>query len=147
MTHDGRRALVALVLTALVLARGAEARACSCTPPPSPADALARAAAVFAGRVTKTEDPATGPIRSSMDPITVTHEISTVWKGASGPSVSVTTARDGASCGFTFAKGEEYLVYASAVRAGLHVSLCSRTRRLANAADDVKALGAGTTVK
>ncbi len=147
MARDKRMTLAVLVVTGVLIGRGADVRACSCTPPDSPAHELDRAAAVFAGRVTKTEDPATGPIVGSMDPITVTFEISTVWKGAAKPTLSVTTARSGASCGFTFTKGEEYLVYASASDARLHVSLCSRTRRLTDAADDLKELGPGKTAQ
>jgi hypothetical protein len=147
MVHDTCRALALLIVPIVLVMHSFQVHACSCRPPRSVADELERAAAVFAGRVMKTEDPATGPIWGSMDSITVTLETSTVWKGALTPTLTVTTPRSGASCGFPFAKGDEYLVYASAGGTGLSVSLCSRTKRVAEAAEDLKELGTGKTAR
>ena len=52
----------------------------------------------------------------------------------------LTTAQLSASCGFTFVKGEEYVVYS---RDGSTVSLCSRTRPLSEAQHDLVELGKG----
>ena len=54
--------------------------------------------------------------------------------------MSLTMARSGASCGFTFVEGEEYVVYS---KDGATVSLCSRTRFIANAQEDIDELGEG----
>jgi hypothetical protein len=56
-----------------------------------------------------------------------------------GATVSVTTAGSGPACGYTFKIGGQYLVYAYRPKdgSGLSVSLCSRTRPLANAAEDL----------
>ena len=77
---------------------------------------------------------------SSTDPTTVEFKVDTVWKGPSYETMSLTTARSDASCGFTFIEGEEYVVYS---RDGATVSLCSRTRSVAYAQEDFDELGEG----
>ena len=57
----------------------------------------------------------------------------------------VTTVRDEAGCGFTFAEGEEYVIYSRSDATPPEVSLCSRTRLAANAQEDFDALGEGST--
>ena len=49
---------------------------------------------------------------SSADPVKVTFEVSKIWKGPDYKTLVVTTARDGASCGYPFKQDEEYIVYA-----------------------------------
>jgi len=113
--------------------------ACSCMLS-SPAEELDHATHVFSGRVTAWEDPyAADVIQDSLEPVTITLAVERVWKGDVGPTVQVQTARDGASCGFTFHMGEQYLVYAY----NSQVSLCSRTMGLASASEDLAALGTG----
>ena len=64
-----------------------------------------------------------------------------MWKGPSSyETTSLTTARSDASCGFTFVEGKEYIVYS---RDGATVSLCSRTRPVAYAHEDLDELGEG----
>ena len=67
-------------------------------------------------------------------------EVDRVWKGQAGETMSLGTAQYGASCGFTFVEGEKYLVYS---HDGATVSLCSRTKLIANAREDLDALGEG----
>ena len=136
---------VALVLSLIGLwlfANSEVSHACSCVPPGSPSQELAQSAVVFVGMVTSVRefsDPK-ATTYSSMDPTTVEFEVDTVWKGPSHETTSLTTARMGASCGFTFVEGEEYIVYS---RDGATVSLCSRTRPVAAAEEDFKDLGEG----
>lgn len=141
------RSLVA-ILTVLVLVAASwqPTFACSCIMPPPPLDALASSDAVFSGRVTGQFDANLGPMVSSADPVRYTFEVKQVWKGAANPSIVVSSARDGASCGYTFEQGREYLVYANTLEGGLETSLCSRTAQLAQAQDDLAALGEGQTV-
>jgi serpin B len=116
--------------------------ACSCMPPGAPRAEMAQAAAVFAGRVTDVKAPG-GLIISSADPTTVTFAVSHVWKGPEESVLVVKTARDSASCGFPFQTGQEYLVYAFDTGAELTTHLCSRTAFLADAREDLAALGEG----
>lgn len=132
------RWLILITLFALIPQR---AYACSCVPPAPPAEAFANAEAVFAGKVIHWSVPnSTG---SSADPIHVTFNVSTVWKGPASRILAVQTASSGASCGYGFVLPEEYLVYAYGAGDDLEVSLCSRTRPLADAAEDLAELGAG----
>ena len=44
--------------------------------------------------------------------VTVSFQVSEVWKGPQPVTLEVSTSRDGASCGYPFKEGQEYLVYA-----------------------------------
>ena len=135
-------ALVASLVALWLFAGTQQSYACSCAPPGPPSEALAESAAVFASKVTSVrefQDP-NATTYSSTDPTTVEFQVDTVWKGPSYGIMSLTTARSGASCGFTFVEGEEYVVYS---RDGATVSLCSRTRSIANAQEDIDELGEG----
>lgn len=115
--------------------------ACSCIAPQSPLDSRNQAAAVFSGTVTTITD--TGS--PTMPNLRVQFDVDRVWKGSVDQTIDVTTARDSAACGVSFAEGETYIVYASQNEEdrSLRVSLCSRTALLKNASEDVTALGNG----
>jgi hypothetical protein len=114
---------------------------CSCIVPPPPKQALKGSAAVFAGKVTAVK-------RDGLQ-VRVTIEVSKTWKGTKGKTVEVTTASSGAACGYGFKKGTSYLVYCYAAgKKGakpmpLSTNICTRTRTLAAAKDDLKELGPG----
>lgn len=148
------------------------ASACSCMAPPPPAEALAESDHVFEGRVTaidQTDAGAAADPRGDGDlagggappppplpgALTVTFEVVRTWKGADAEKFSVVTAGNTAACGFPFEEGETYLVYATA---GDHdedgadddvegplpgTGLCSRTKAIPDAGEDLAALGAG----
>jgi len=128
----------ALVLMGLVQ----QAFACTCLPPESPERELERSTAVFAGEVTSVETPS-GQITSSADPVAITFEVYTVWKGPHTNTFTITTARSSASCGYAFEMGKEYLVYARGEADDLQVSLCSRTKPLTRARGDLAELRKG----
>lgn len=78
-------------------------------------------------------------IVSSGDPLKVTFDVSQVWKGLAYETLSVDTARSGASCGYDFDEGRQYLVYADNTSVTgedpetLQVGLCSETSQVTNA--------------
>lgn len=117
--------------------------ACSCAAPGQPALELENATVVFAGRVLALEVPG-GPIVSSADPVKVKFQVQEVWKGPVQTQLVVTTSRSGASCGYEFVQGQEYLVYSRGTPPELTVSLCSRTQPFATADEDFTALGNGS---
>ena len=137
-----------LVGVVWLLGNTGQAYACSCADPGSPIEALETSAAVFAGRVVSVEgafDPDNVPY-SPEDRTTVEFEVGAVWKGVVHERMYVTTRPDGASCGFTFVEGEEYVVYAhdsAEVDGGYGVYLCSRTALRSQAQADLDALGEG----
>lgn len=116
------------------------AQACSCAPPPPPPQALERAAAVFSGKVTKIEQVNDFSKR-------VTIALDRTWKGVEGAEVAVYTASNGAACGYGFKEGESYLIYTYKTDRGQETNICTRTRGIADAAEDIKALGEGKPAK
>jgi hypothetical protein len=112
--------------------------------PGLPKDELALATAVFAGTVADVQLPG-GVVQSSADPTQIILEVSQVWKGPEFTNLVVSTAQSSASCGFEFEFGRDYLVYASGDETNLQVSLCSRTRLLDDAEEDLTELGEAIT--
>src|SRR5512143_3669466 len=97
------------------------AAACSCAEMPFEA-ARAGAAAIFEARVASIDDGPDGTRHVHLDVVQT-------WLAAEHEHVEVVTASTEAACGFTFAVGSSYLVYASGVEGDAYrVSLCSRTR-------------------
>lgn len=139
---------ITLIFMALLTVRPSVTYACSCVVPEEPLVALEKSTAVFTGKVVDMKEPK-GLIISSADPVTVTFEVESSWKGTLGNKVKLNTALSSASCGFEFVDGESYLVYAYASDKGdsgeLAASLCSRTVLLSSAGDDLKALGPGAS--
>jgi hypothetical protein len=138
------KTIVAVVaLTLLAAVQPDCAYACSCLPSPPPDQALADATAVFSGRVTEKEILLNNA-GTSFD--RVTFAVTRSWKEAAQPTLVVTTSGDSASCGFFFEQGQEYIVYANEQEGQLSTGLCSRTALLADASDDIAALGPGDAV-
>ena len=104
----------------------------------TPSEGLSSSQAVFTGEVTdvaKNEATRFGGLE-------VTLRVKRVWKGALTEEIKVHTAGSGAACGYPFAKGTTYLVYAVHDTADpMRVSLCSRTTPVENAKEDLRFLG------
>lgn len=136
--HAARTVLI-LALTASGLHFGAApASACSCVELTS-AEAFERADAVFVGEVTafKVKSGLFG--KSSIDPTAVVFTVNEVWKGPRQESITIRTVRGEVSCGFEFAEGLKYLVYARDGQTGL----CDRTALAVRSQEDLAALGEG----
>lgn len=135
---------ITLIFMALLTVRPSVTYACSCVVPAEPLEALESSSAVFVGKVVNIKEPR-GTIISSADPVKVTFDVDSSWKGVEGNKVTMTTALSSASCGFEFVEGESYIVYAYANdeddSGKLEASLCSRTKLLASASEDLKELG------
>lgn len=131
------RWLAISILGLVSLAQAAEARACSCMAL-SPAEGLSSSHAVFTGEVTAiTKNEAT-----RFGGMEVTLRVGKVWKGAPPEETKVHTASSTAACGYPFAVGKTYLVYAVRDEADpMRVSLCSRTALIEDAAEDLDFLG------
>jgi len=140
-----RLALGLLVVVGCLASGPGRAWACTCALPGPPAEELAKSTAVFAGKVIGLNMPIGRVIRST-DPVRVTFRVYAVWKGPAHDRLVVTTARGGASCGYPFSRGSEYLVYARGTASSLETGICSRTRLLSAAGEDLAALGRGTAL-
>lgn len=132
------RKIATLLFASLVLTLpSARAHACSCMAEDVPT-AFQRSDAVFEGRVIEVDrgDDPSAPVR-------VTMEVVQHWKGIEEERVIVQTAADSAMCGVAFEPETSWLVYATREGDALNASLCSRTARIEDAAEDLAELGAG----
>ena len=138
-------ALAALLLTApvLVIATPRPAQACSCISGSSPLASFERADAVFVGKVANIGKPAAVDNEGMFDMLEVLLEVERDLKGVPEKLVTVYTASSGVACGFHFAPGERYLIYAYKRDADLYVGLCSRSSRLKDAREDLDAFDEG----
>lgn len=115
--------------------------ACSCTGPLPPCQAAWYSPIVFAGQVTSIEDvarPAPRPEESLSSSRRVTFRVTEVLRGDLTDIVVVHTGRGGGDCGYAFQEGRSYLVYTHRSPGGLlTTTICSRTRRVEQAAEDL----------
>ncbi|CAM2903118.1 hypothetical protein PASE110613_06865 [Paenibacillus sediminis] len=133
--------IIALIFI-LLFGHSTYTSACSCAVSPSVSGEFQMQTAVFSGKVVSIALPNT-VMKSTADPIQVNFEVFEVWKGDVGRKISITTARDSASCGFDFVEGQQYLVYAGGEPNHPQVLLCGRTIELSAAEEDLHILGKG----
>ena len=137
-----RRQVLLASLTVLSVALSTMAssvHACSCAPRPQAAEALKRATVVFQGTVIDIT-----PIFSlggrHLSGYNVKFEMKNRWKGLSSKWLVVQTGTTGGRCGVEFRINEDWLVYAHGKEI-LVTSICTRTRRVSEAKEDLQALG------
>ena len=80
--------------------------------------------------------------------------VESAFRGLEGSRIEVRTGMSGGDCGYGFKKGVRYLVYAHRSKEGnLHASICSRTRPLTKAGEDLEYFrnlpptGTGATIR
>jgi hypothetical protein len=142
-SHASRAPWILVGLLAAPWLAAPRAEACDCMPTPPFAKALQDSAAVFEGKVLDLgpgPDPGDGPSLVSARLAVIRS-----WKGVEAPELVVATPNQSSACGFHFQVGETYLIYAHDAGGGLRNTMCGRSRGLAAAADDLKALGVGKT--
>ena len=146
----------AAVITALALAGPRPAWACTCAMPAGPDVAFSQATAVFTGTVTgisrRNALSVFDRLRQWMsqwtgqslqlglaDPVKVTFAVTAAWKGAATTPIVVGTGYGGGDCGYGFAAGQAYLVYAYGLASGngLVTHICSRTAEVQQATQDL----------
>jgi len=104
----------------------------------TPSEGVTSSHAIFTGEVTKIEPNEA----TKFGGLEITLQVKKAWKGALGDEVQVHTAASGAACGYGFAMGQTYLVYATRDEADpMRVSLCSRTALVERAGEDLAFLG------
>lgn len=148
MRLDTKTTLAALALLVLALACAPEARACSCMGERPACEALGGSTAVFVGRVVgaaeqKTVKDAAGA-DVTLDVGAIHFAVEEAFSGVkAGARVTVHSGTGGGDCGYWFRRGERYVVYAGGdLKARLHTSVCTRTRPLADAGEDLAFLRA-----
>jgi hypothetical protein len=126
------------LFTTMIILKPLTTYACSCIPSPPVEEELERVTAVFSGSVTSIKE-----VKSEFEPLKVTFKVDRIWKGISETEVSIYTGRDSAGCGYHFEEGESYLIYASETEGKLTTGLCSLTKELSSADQDITILGEG----
>ena len=134
-----------LLLVACLMFGTDASLACTCAPAKSAGQELERSTAVFSGKVIeirrhKRDEDTFGKVE-------VVFRVGRAWKGVERRTVSVYTSSQSSACGYGFKEGRTYLVYAHGNTEGrLSTSICSRTRRLKDAGEDLDDLGAGREI-
>lgn len=129
------------VIVPLVLVVGAgTAFACTCVVA-SDQDHYDWADAVFEGTLVDVQQPPQKPVMSSMDPMTLTFEVGTVYKGDVATTEKVATVSSAPSCGLDLQGEGPYLVFATTDGNTLSASICGGTRPVA---DGTPAFGPGS---
>lgn len=107
---------------------------CSCLPPKPPCQAYGASSAVFVGLVTS--------VSIDRNNLVARFTLEQPFKGVEGTEAEVFTARSDAACGFRFASGNRYLVYAyrRSENESLSTNLCTRTCHLSYADEDLEYL-------
>jgi hypothetical protein len=143
-------AFLSIFLCMLTLERGVWACSCGSTPSGNvPCARVWNPPALFSGRVTAIEDAVVkdGPDASWPKRI-VNFSVIADYRGGTAQTLQVTTARDGAACGYNFNVGRDYLVYAyKDDKGGLSTGLCTPTRPLDEATDDIAFLASTSDLK
>lgn len=133
--------------------------ACSCIMSGTPAEDFDRVPVIFEGTVTRagslTRSAWLWPILGYL-PFEYTERfynrqiqftVTRAWKGVEYDAITVQTGYGGGDCGYGFATGRTYLVYASNVqKGGLYTGICSRTAEIGRAADDLAYLSGQPTL-
>lgn len=151
--------LICLTLVVISFMLPSPASACSCAMPGSPSESFRESGAVFSGKVidiSGASSPATALLYRIFSRLNfypaffysdafwgneVTFSVQQSWKGVSETEVTVYTGSGGGDCGYSFAPGNDYLVYAYQIDrtsgSGLGTGICSRTTQLSYATDDM----------
>jgi hypothetical protein len=142
VTFNLRTTLSALALLICALAFAPEAVACSCIRP-TPCGAFDETPAVFVATVaeitTETVKPEAGSAEKPYEVSNVRLSVVEGFKGVTEKAVWMRQGTGGGNCSFVFEKGETYLLYATydAEDRRYHTHICTRSRPVAYAADDL----------
>jgi hypothetical protein len=131
---------------ALAVVSERDAFACSCMMTGPPCQATWTADSVFIGTVASIATIDDGSPGASYQSRLVTFNVERGFVNAATGPVEIVTGMGGGDCGYSFKRGVTYLVYASRSGASiLTAGICSRTRPVAEAQDDLKYLTAMST--
>jgi flagellar hook capping protein FlgD len=133
---------------ALVFGAWSDARGCSCAIGPSFAEAFQGSDAIFLGEVIAFESAGPGYYPGM---VWVEFRVDRSWKGDPPMTTRLLTSESSASCGFPFAAGTRYLVYAFRGEWGpgpaLWTHMCWRTHAYSAEDPDLVALGRSNVVE
>lgn len=139
--------LIFACVVLLLLFSARTIHACSCLDLGPPCQAFGAASAVFTGRVTEITSTGNDKPGRGYQKKLVRFAVSQAHLGISGTSAETVTGSGGGDCGYPFKVGESYLVYAqlNAEDNKLYAGICSRTRPLSEAREDLDYLKSRAT--
>ena len=117
---------------------------CTCSGDTTPKKELRDCDAVFTGRALRRQtvtirDARIGGERRRMRQFSF--EVDSQWKGSLPRRIKILTGMSSGECGHDFDLRVPYIVYARRAEGQLHTSICDLTKRLDQAARDLRALG------
>jgi hypothetical protein len=131
-----------LLAMAIPLAAPSATEACSCGSSSPPCQAAWAADAIFSGTVRSIDVSERFNADRQVLEAVIRFDVEQRFLNVSSGPVEIVTDQL-STCSYRFARGEKYVVYARRLEDGrFTASVCSRTRPLAEAADDVKYLSA-----
>lgn len=143
MNAPAHKWLLTLLLL-LLCGSAVEAVACSCIGEQPVCNAFGGSSAVFAGRVVgsaerKVYEDAERGTKTTYDVGTIYFAVEEAFSGVKGKTrVEIHSGTGEGDCGYWFLRGKSYLIYAHADQKGvLYTGICSRTRPLEEAAEDL----------
>jgi len=137
-------AMIFTLVAAMLACFVNHAIACSCVPAGPPCQAYWKASAVLVGLVTNISptlvEIGEGKTKRTYPQLLVRMVVEQAYRGVEGTEVEVVTGQGGGDCGYRFRLGERYLVYAyrNEKDGRLGAGICSRTRPLAEASEDLE---------
>jgi hypothetical protein len=146
--------ITALIFSGVLIVSPSTVYACSCVANYSQEQAFEDAEAVFVGRaldIGEHHNTLRQLFSNDVAPSyrTMEFHVTERWKGIEKNLVTVATGFGGGDCGFHFAEGERYLVYAydgNFYGEELATGICSRTEVVRHAEDDLMLLGSGNSL-
>ena len=124
-----------LPFLAALLLSASNASACECPAPESPARAFNQSDVVFSGKMIGMR-----PSKTSREKIQYRFQVGNVWKGPEKNGNLFIENFNQSKCSFTFDKDAKYLVYADKSEGVFSATICSRTRELSTAGEDLEFL-------
>jgi hypothetical protein len=144
-TRTGSSWCIVALVVILLACFSESARACNCTSSfagTQPCQAYPVAGAVFTGLVTNISTVRIDSVdaNSGSQQRRVRFDLDESFVGVKGRAAEVMTGMGAGDCGYDFKEGERYFVYASRNNEDntLHVSICGRTKSLAEATVDLE---------
>jgi hypothetical protein len=122
-----------------------DARACSCVANGPPCEAYGQASAVFVGRVVgaaQQNEAVMDGVKTVYDVGTIRFSVQESFRGVDSKEVEIHSGTGGGDCGYWFKRDEVYLIYAhqSSEDKKLYTSICTRTRPISEASEDLEFL-------
>jgi hypothetical protein len=127
------RIAIVLSLAGFSVTTARAARRCDCVNSGPPCQAAWRVDEIFLARVVSLRLSQSDSFLSNIVRVQVTE----TFRGTAKGELEVWTGAGGGDCGFPFITSETYLIYARREPGRLTTSICSRTRTVGNAAEDL----------